>query len=83
MGLPATCSTHFCLFIMGLHDSALIAVPVPVFEGGALVELFFASSQGDFEFDAMAFPIHGDGDTSLALLVGGGGEAREFPFVHE
>jgi len=83
MGLPATCSTQIYLFIVGLHDSALIAVPVPVFEGGALVELFFAGSQGDLEFDAMAFPIHGDGNASLALLLGSCGQAREFPLVHQ
>lgn len=57
------------------HGPLDVAVGLFLFEVLSFVELFFAGADADFEFDAAADEVHGQGDQGGAF---GGGEAGEF-----
>ncbi len=65
------------------QEAAFFALPVTVALRGTLVVGFFALGQGDLAFDHVLFPVQGQGDAGVALLVDGAGEFVDFPFVEQ
>lgn len=66
------------LSIVDLQNSALIPIPFPFFDAGALVIQFLASRECNFAFDPVIFPVQGKGDTGVTLLGGGIEESGQF-----
>lgn len=69
--------------VVVLHDSLLLAVPVPVFFGIPLVVFFLAGSNGNFAFDQMLFPVEREGNNGFAFLILRFAEFVEFPAVEQ
>ena len=55
--------------IPAAHNALLVALPVPGFLGGAFVVGFFAFAEADLQLRPAAFPIHCQGDQSIAFTL--------------
>src|SRR5690606_22801299 len=65
------------------HDALLLALPVPFLGGVPLVVVGLALGQGDLALHHVLLPVQGEGDTGVALLLYGTGNAVDFPLVEQ
>ncbi len=60
-----------------------VAIGVAFAEVLAFIELLFAATDGDGDFDAACLPVEGEGDEGMALDGGGGGEFPDLVLVEK
>ena len=65
------------------HGSLLVAFPVALFQGCALVMLLLALGYADFEFYPAFFPVHGGSDQRVALAFDEADEFAQFMPVQQ
>src|SRR3954468_3111692 len=77
---PRSCS---CACSASPHDARLVALPVAVFFGGALVVLLLAFGKPDLELGAAFLPVQVERHERIALALDAADEARQLGLVQQ